>query len=133
VGTFTFFKGAVEAFKDGLFDAGADLAGRAIVAELKEIVGTEGFGQPSPPGHAPFLQTGGLRRAISYTKDRPRRTVLVIVDHPAAFYLEYGTRFMAPRPFLRRGLLGYALKFGGRHFSAGLGARHIPGQLMEAA
>jgi hypothetical protein len=124
--------GVVDRVIDGIFWAGAHLAGRAMVAELKEIVGTEGFGQPSPPGHAPFLQSGELQASISYEVVPAFRRVDVIVDHPAAFYLEYGTRFMAPRPFIRRGLAGYARKFGGSHFAAFLGARHAGTLLLEA-
>lgn len=54
---------------------------------------------PSQPGQAPAIRTGTLRRSIFYTVSN--RTLTIGSKLGYALYLEYGTRNMAMRPWLR--------------------------------
>lgn len=102
-----------------------DAIGRDMVRELKERVSVPGHGVPSDPFTPPHLQTGKLRASIRHEVDRANLRVHVIVDHPAAAYLEYGTRTMAPRPFLRSSLLSRSQGWFPSRFRGFLGARHV--------
>jgi hypothetical protein len=60
----------------------------------------------SAPGGVPFVQTGHLRRSVAMDKPSPliRRVGLGIGNKKMVNYgwwLEFGTRRMAPRPFMR--------------------------------
>lgn len=55
--------------------------------------------QASAPGEAPAVDTGTLRRSILTQRDGDLRAV-VSVGAEYAVWLEFGTRRMAPRPFL---------------------------------
>ena len=105
---------------------GLHVAGKAMVAETKRAVGIEGYGTPSSPGMPPHKQTGELQASFEYRVDKRSRIVHVYSNHPAAFYLEFGTRDMAARPFMLRSLLRYAEKHGASHFRAHAAARHSP-------
>lgn len=113
----------VDSVAAGLLDG----AGRLMAEEVRRRLGVEGSGVPSAPGEPPRKQTGELQRSVSYRVDRAARKVYVTVDHPAALYLEYGTRTMAPRPYLRQTLYRFASTFGARRFGGQVGARHAPG------
>lgn len=102
------------------------VAGRVIVADVKKTLGVEGYGVPSKPGQPPHKQTGELQASVSYEVDKKAMAVKVFVDHPAAFYLEFGTRTMAARPFLFPELLEYASRYGASHFRGYGAARHSP-------
>jgi HK97 gp10 family phage protein len=57
----------------------------------------------SAPGEAPAVQTGNLVRSIA--SDKPRAlTRDVGTNVKYGVYLEFGTRKMAPRPFLKPAL-----------------------------
>lgn len=65
----------------------------------------------SKPGKPPFVQLGTLRASVKTAK-----TILGYVVGPvrSAFYgkfLEFGTRFMAPRPFMRPAFVRAKRKF----------------------
>lgn len=72
-----------------------DIAADAI-AEARRGLGTAG---PSSPGDPPADPTGAL--AASLTAMRNGLNVAVTAASPHAGFLEYGTRTMAARPFLR--------------------------------
>lgn len=62
----------------------------------------------SAPGDPPFVQTGHLRRSITFDRPAPlqRRVGSTLrpeggSDHSYAYYLEVGTGNMAARPYLR--------------------------------
>ena len=120
------FPGAIDKLIDSVAGVGLDLAGKAIVKDLRKIVGVEGYGTPSSPGMPPHKQTGELQKSFEYRVDKKARIVHIFSNHPAAFYLEFGTRYMAARPFMLRGLLRYAEKHGASHFRAHAAARHSP-------
>ena len=65
-----------------------------------------GNGQPSAPGSPPNVQTGSLRASIDYTVQRVPAGVegLLSSSSPYAQFLEFGTRKMAARPFMRPAL-----------------------------
>lgn len=60
----------------------------------------------SEPGKPPHVRTGALRASIAFAIDRDAAEPTVVVG-PAAKYgkwLEFGTRHMAARPFMRPAL-----------------------------
>lgn len=59
---------------------------------------------PSIAGNPPAVDTGTLRRSITYTVDEKNLVGYVgsvINDPPYGVYLEYGTSRMKPRPWLK--------------------------------
>lgn len=61
--------------------------------------------QASAPGQAPATDTGTLISGIVIDRtDVVRGRIVIAATSPHAKHLEYGTRTMAPRPFLRRAL-----------------------------
>ncbi|MGL5116516.1 MAG: HK97-gp10 family putative phage morphogenesis protein, partial [Beijerinckiaceae bacterium] len=61
--------------------------------------------QASAPGEAPATDTGTLIAGIVIDRtDVKRGRIIIAATAPYAKALEYGTRKMAPRPFLRRAL-----------------------------
>jgi len=61
--------------------------------------------QASAPGQAPATDTGALIASIVIDRtDVPRGRIVIAATSAYAKHLEYGTRKMAPRPFLRRAL-----------------------------
>lgn len=99
---------------DRLALRGLDRAGKAMVGIVRDRLAVAGGGVPSAPGESPRKQTGELQASVGYAVDLRARTVTVTVDHPAALALEYGTRIMAPRPYLRPALHEYRDRFGDR-------------------
>ena len=58
--------------------------------------------QASAPGEAPAQDLGGLSMSIAVSVPlSDRRAVELVADAPYAVHLEYGTRKMAARPFMR--------------------------------
>ena len=60
----------------------------------------------SSPGEPPYVQTGTLRRSITFQREGTRLLVGSSLkpqgsDHSYAWYLEMGSGRMAPRPYLR--------------------------------
>lgn len=92
------------------------LAGKAMVAEITREIGVQGYGTPSQPGNPPYKQTGELQAGIRYEIDAANLIVYVLSDAPYSTYLEFGTSRMDARPFMHRGTLGYAEKYGLSHF-----------------
>lgn len=58
---------------------------------------------PSAPGEAPAVQTGKLYDSLKVFK-RAELKWIVLADDAKAKYLEFGTRRIKPRPFLRPAL-----------------------------
>ncbi len=74
-------------------------------------------GTPSSPGEPPRVQTGNLRSSIS-TNRLPQSDIYVVGPTRTAFYgkfLEFGTRSMSARPFMRPALATVS-KRAGKHF-----------------
>ena len=57
--------------------------------------------QASAPGQAPAQDQGGLSGSIKASAGPAKLTATLVADAPYAVHLEYGTRKMAPRPFMR--------------------------------
>ena len=120
--------------------AALEPAGKALADEVRRRVSVPGLGVPSAPGEPPRKQTGGLLASIRHEVDPTSLEILVIADHPAAFYLEYGTQRMAARPFLRPAVVsfsGRAAQLIANRMGGGVGsfaaARHAPGVLTRVA
>jgi len=88
-----------------------------IQKDMKRRISIRGTGGArSLPGHAPFKQTGLLFRNIQTTC---KRTVdgfeaTIFVDPLAvtyAYYLEFGTSKMAPRPFFYNTIRAHVRRF----------------------
>lgn len=114
----------------GAMRAGATKAlhqlGKAMVADVQARISTMGHGVPSPPGMPPHYQTGELYGSIRYEVNAGTMVVTLIADTPYAFYLEYGTERMAPRPFMRAGVYAFASRVAPRVVAASLGTpRHM--------
>lgn len=63
------------------------------------------FHQASAPGEAPASDTGNLVRSLRVDSSRSAELfVTVAADARYAFFLEFGTRAMSERPFLRPAL-----------------------------
>lgn len=80
-------------------------AGMLVEREAKQLC-SKGGGKnrtPSAPGSPPHVQTGALRSSIRTEWDGDRR---VVVGPSVAYgrHLEFGTRRMAARPFMRPAL-----------------------------
>jgi HK97 gp10 family phage protein len=58
--------------------------------------------QASAPGESPASDTGNLVKNIISELERNNKTVYVVANTIYAFWLEFGTRLMAARPFLNR-------------------------------
>jgi HK97 gp10 family phage protein len=81
-------------------------AGLVVMREAKELC-SKGGGKdhvPSKPGDPPHVQTGVLRSSIKVEWDGERR---VVVGPSVAYgrHLEFGTRKVAARPFMRPALM----------------------------
>ena len=92
-----------------------DRIGRETVEDIKARLGTPcpayhgGGGGHSPPGHEPYMETGALVWGMKYQVelgDNP--SVAIISTRPLGgdspnvpFWLEYGTKKMAARPYMR--------------------------------
>lgn len=83
-----------------------DLVKRAIRVEaaVKGIMGQES--PPSTPGHPPATRTGLLRSSITWRVGADALSPYADVGSAVLYapFVELGTRFMEPRPYLRPGL-----------------------------
>lgn len=82
--------------------------GAIVEREAKRLV-SQGGGKahvPSKPGKPPHVQTGVLRSSIAFAIDTAAFEPTVLVGPTAKYgkYLEFGTRKMAARPFMRPAL-----------------------------
>ena len=85
-----------------------DEIGAEVVAEARRSLAADGPVQPDPgrrpasaPGAPPDDPTGRLAASLSVVADPATPHVTVVASTPYATFLEYGTRHMAARPFLR--------------------------------
>lgn len=77
-----------------------------LVTQQSGPTRTNPAARPSLPGEPPHLRTGQLARSIDQETFRrgDEFTARVGTNLKKGFWLETGTRFMAPRPYLRPGL-----------------------------
>jgi len=68
--------------------------------------------QASAPGEAPATDTGNLVRNIVMDTEPANGSIDIVSRAIQSFWLELGTRLMAPRPFLLRSLTELAGKIG---------------------
>lgn len=69
--------------------------------------------QPSSPGEPPRKRTGTLQKSIAHEIERRPGEVLARIGTKVGYgkFLEFGTRRMAARPYLRPALTEYLPKF----------------------
>ncbi len=99
-----FFADLQDAIQDGLEDVGVSLADAYGDVLNRRASNKSNGGIPAPPGYPPAKDTGTLARSISYQMRLGSVSVGVSRNSPANQYalpLEYGTRNMAARPWLR--------------------------------
>jgi hypothetical protein len=83
-----------------------------VKQKIKQRVGT-----PSPPPSKPLQyprrKTGKFQRSIKYRvlNTRSRKGIVLFSDDGKARWLEFGTRFMAPRPTFRMALQQFRQDF----------------------
>ncbi len=82
--------------------------------------------QPSAAGEPPAVQTGTLKKSVTFERTK-KRYYRVLVTAPYAKYLEYGTRKMQARPFMRPAVLAIAGKLPSLMKAAVAPARGIGG------
>lgn len=82
-----------------------DEAGRVVRDEVRHSISIPGYGEPSPPGQPPHLQSGDLWRSYGHEVYPATMTVRIGSDLFYALILELGLPpVKAPRPHLRRAL-----------------------------
>jgi len=115
----------VDANFDARLDRTALMLQSDIVRQFKKGNPTPPGNTPSAPGEVPAVVTGTLKRSIAI--ETPRQHVRRIGStiqpeggqrHSRAIFLEFGTRFMAARPWLRP-----SLERNKSRIKKGLGAR----------
>lgn len=93
-----------EAFKSRIIAqliSNFNLAGREVVAEIRQSISVpESKGKPSRPGENPKRLTGKLANSIGYKVDEKGFSLTIGSSSPVASFLQLGTKFMKPRPFL---------------------------------
>lgn len=75
--------------------------GDGTVEEIRRVLAASAGPLPSAPGDPPRDPAGRLADALAVSLDEARSSVTVVAASPEARFLEYGTRTMAARPFLR--------------------------------
>lgn len=85
--------------------AGTNAALRQVgddtVEEIRRVLAASSGPLPSAPGDAPRDPAGRLAGTLAVQLDEAQSAVTVIAASREARFLEYGTRHMAARPFLR--------------------------------
>lgn len=104
---------------------GLALAGAAMAESIRHRISIQGP-PPSEPGRAPHMETGTLHDSIFWEVDPVNMRVYVVADTPYAYYLEYGTSTMAPRPYMRTGLSEFASAQAARYVSLAFAAPRTP-------
>lgn len=97
-GKFRWFGDKVKAMVDKEIDKRQLAAGHAMVQKARELVPVD---------------TGKLKASIGFTYRNSDHTLQLHADEPYALFVEYGTRFMLPHPFLRPAILA-AVPFWGK-------------------
>lgn len=113
---------------DAAFANGLASAGEFAVSQIRQSISVSSHGlsvektatghfsrvhyaaNRSLPGQPPHVDTGALISSMTYEIDPENLQVLIGSPLEYALYLELGTRIMAPRPFLRRGLADNAVQ-----------------------
>ncbi len=97
--------GLSEAVKAEVAEALGEVAADVIEEARRALGGGEssGFGkrQASAPGGPPADPSGALAASLSAALETAEPQVTITAASPHAAFLEYGTRTMAARPFLR--------------------------------
>ena len=75
---------------------------RRLATAIKLEIATQ-HPPASLPGESPHYRTGNLQRSIDWMSGT-LGWAMVIVKAPYSLALEFGTRNMAPRPYLRKGV-----------------------------
>lgn len=88
------------------------LAAENIKRGVKADVGKP-YPPASRPGKFPKRRTGKFQRSIKFkvVNQTRNKSIILYSDDPKAFWLEYGTRFMAPRPTFRLAMRKYKREF----------------------
>lgn len=81
---------------EALLEVGDD-----TVAEIRRVLAASGGPQASRPGDPPRDPAGRIAQALAVSLDEAQSVVTVAAASPVARFLEYGTRTMASRPFIR--------------------------------
>jgi phage gpG-like protein len=101
---------------DEMLKAAVSAARLPLQATIKEVFGSEGGGvigqtasgrniyQAAPPGAAPGVRTGDLRRSIQMTEVDANYSARVGTNKEYGEWLEYGTARMAARPWAHKSL-----------------------------
>lgn len=87
--------------RSGVNDDVESWAQNRLLPDLKASISGA---SPSSPGQPPGVDTGRLRETYTFKVEEKTDTVIVLkVYSPLDYsvYLEFGTRYMAPRPHLR--------------------------------
>ena len=101
------------------------IAGAAMALDVQRRIST--FGPPrSSPGEPPHVDTGNLLKHIWWDVDEKNLVVYVIADTKYAYYLEYGTSKMAPRPFMRNKAPEYAAAYASKWIVTAFAAPRSP-------
>jgi phage gpG-like protein len=92
-----------KAVEDGSW-TGLVRAGVILKKKMSETVGVKGHprSRRSLPGEPPRVETNLLRKSISAVPDQAARVVRVGTNQPHGRYMEFGTRTIAPRPWVKR-------------------------------
>ncbi len=100
-----------KAIERAVVKAGSEALGQAAAAlerEVKTSMSTGGGASktPSTAGSIPHVQTGNLRASIQSAKVNDRMWIVGPTTNAIyGQYLEFGTKFMKPRPFMFPALL----------------------------
>lgn len=95
-----FYPDVVDKVKRGMIGNLED-AGRYLRDEVRKSISTQGSrGIHSKPYHPPFRQSGKLMRSVRWEKVN-KYGIRVVANVLYGIFLEFGTRKMSPRPFLR--------------------------------
>ena len=90
---------------DSETDRNLKRAGLFLVKEIKKSINSPGRSgaKRSRPGNPPLRQSGSLYKSITRQRKNNEERVGTNLDH--GLYLEFGTRKMAARPFLRPAII----------------------------
>jgi phage gpG-like protein len=102
--TFSWRGQAIEnAVRDGVW-TGLVRAGVVLQGSMQKTVGVLGHprSRRSLPGEPPRVETNRLRKSISTVPSRSEKVVRVGTNVPHGRYMEFGTKDILPRPWVKR-------------------------------